>query len=481
MTSRIPFVGLITCLAISFPVALIISTKNMFTLCPSFNWKAFERQQLYEIWPYMGSLIICPWLYNPIYSSSISSCSKVHLNIDVEMYVSLGPLCLSMKSPNSSQRLTSVYEVWSCFSARTISLPFDTQWIPTVNVVFGNSGRLLLAFLPARSPKSVAVRLLPRLPFFLASWISLAHFFKKISTHCWWIHSTWSKLTSRSEVSSVTKKSAAAISQCMGPSRTCLNWFCPWIMDRCFLPGNPATHTFFHLLKALKLGCLILLANCFKENSICFRLIGGLPSAPPKSDKSSLSWAASYSLLAISGNEGEFRNPCNICFLQFRWRLESFRRVGYGLSPRCAGRRLTWRRRGGRCWSIDRMTPRVSGRHSRCTWRWQLLSRELRRGEHFRPAITTLVLVIFLPQWPITWISLACAAGRLWTVCHVEWRLVIKLHRAWKWLLWRRVTIPLWGMILNGVFPKLTVIASGMSWTFIWWFWSVITALLRAK
>jgi len=87
---RITFVSLITCSAISFPVAPIISTTNIFTLCPSFNLKAFERQQLYEIWPYMGSLIICWCLYISIYSSSNLSCSKVHLNIDVRMYSSWG-------------------------------------------------------------------------------------------------------------------------------------------------------------------------------------------------------------------------------------------------------------------------------------------------------------------------------------------------------------------------------------------------------
>src|SRR5882757_546466 len=240
-----------TCSAISFPVALFISNTNIFKLCPSFNLKALERQQLYEIWRYMGSLIIWPCLYIPIYSSSNSSCSKVHLNIDLRMYGSFGPPFLSMKSTNSSQCLTSVYEAWSCFGARTISLPFDTQLIITVNVVFGNSGRLLLAFLAGCSPKSVAGHLLPRLPFFLASRISLAHFFKNISTHCRRIHSALSKLTNGSQVSNVAKKSATAVSQCRGPSRTCFNWFYPRIMDRCFFSRNPATHTFFHLLNAL--------------------------------------------------------------------------------------------------------------------------------------------------------------------------------------------------------------------------------------
>ena len=39
----ITFTGLIMCLAISFPVAHFISTKNIFGSCPSSNFKAFER------------------------------------------------------------------------------------------------------------------------------------------------------------------------------------------------------------------------------------------------------------------------------------------------------------------------------------------------------------------------------------------------------------------------------------------------------
>jgi len=248
---QITFVGLITRSAIPFPVALIIFTTNIFTLCPSFNSEAFGRQQLYEIWPYMGSFIICPSLYIPISSSPNLSCSKLHLNIDVRMYGSIGLPFLSMKSTNSSLCLTSVYEAWSCLGARTISLPFDTQWIITMNVVFGISGRLLVAIVPAQSPKSVARRLSPRLSFFLTSWISLAHFFKNISTHCRRIHSALSKLTSGSQFSNFTKKSAPAIFQCRVKSWNCFNRFCPRMMDRCYISRNPATHTFSHLLNAL--------------------------------------------------------------------------------------------------------------------------------------------------------------------------------------------------------------------------------------
>jgi len=151
----ITLAGLIVCLAIFFPVAPIISITNIFTLCLRFNWKVFERQQLYKIWQYMGLLIICPHVYDPIYSSSNSACSKVHWNIDDSMYTSFGLGILSMKSTCSSQRPISIYEAWSCLEVRTKSLPFDTQQITTMNVVFGNSWRSLLAFLPMRSTKSV--------------------------------------------------------------------------------------------------------------------------------------------------------------------------------------------------------------------------------------------------------------------------------------------------------------------------------------
>jgi len=74
--ARIALAGPIMCSAISFPVAAFISTKNSFKLCPSFNLKIFEREQLYEIWPYRRSFIMCQGVYNPIYSSSNSSYVK---------------------------------------------------------------------------------------------------------------------------------------------------------------------------------------------------------------------------------------------------------------------------------------------------------------------------------------------------------------------------------------------------------------------
>jgi len=116
--AEITFVSLIPCSAITFPVALAISTKNTFRLCPIFNMEAFERQQLYKIWPYMGSIITCPFVNNPIYSSSNSFCSKVHLKINVVMNAFFGPPFFSMKSISSSQCLISVYEAWFWLGAR---------------------------------------------------------------------------------------------------------------------------------------------------------------------------------------------------------------------------------------------------------------------------------------------------------------------------------------------------------------------------
>jgi hypothetical protein len=75
-----------------------------------------------------------------------------------------------------------------------------------VIIVFGDSGRLLVGKLPARSPKAITGTLLPQLPFFLASPILLAHFFRNIATHCRRIHSALSKFTNGGQVSNVAKK-----------------------------------------------------------------------------------------------------------------------------------------------------------------------------------------------------------------------------------------------------------------------------------
>jgi len=159
----------------------------------------------------MGSFTIWTCVYNPIHSSSHSSCSKVHLNIMFRMYGSFGPPFLWMKSTSSSQCVTSVCQASSSLGARTISLPFDTEQITTMNIVFGNSGSLLLAFLLTWSPKSIVVHWLPCLPYLLASQISLAHFFKNISNLCRPILFALSKLLNGSQPLNVAKQSATTI------------------------------------------------------------------------------------------------------------------------------------------------------------------------------------------------------------------------------------------------------------------------------
>jgi len=168
--------------------------------------------------------------------------------------------------------------------------------------------------MPERFLTFVTSRLLPRHLLFLASQISLAHFFRNISTNCQQIPSVLSTLTNSSQLVNGAQISATAVTQPRGPFKTCFNWFCLRIMDRCILPRNPTIHTVFHLLNALKLGCPIPVANCFKENSVCFRLIGGLPSASPKSDELLLSSGASYASEDNSGNGGQSEIPATSVF-----------------------------------------------------------------------------------------------------------------------------------------------------------------------
>ena len=172
------FAGLTTCLAISSTVALWISTKNIFGFCPSLNLTAFARQQWYQIWPCMGSIIICPIVYNPIYSSSNLFCSRVQLNLEVRMYGSFRPPFWSMITITSSLCLTLPDEAWIWFGARTISFAFNTQQITTMSGAFDNSRRLLLA----------AGRWLPQPPVFYISQISLENLYQNITTRSAHIH-----------------------------------------------------------------------------------------------------------------------------------------------------------------------------------------------------------------------------------------------------------------------------------------------------
>jgi len=126
-----------------------------------------------------------------------------------------------------------------------------------------------------------------------------------ISTHCCCIRSALSILSECGQSSNVTKRSATAGSHDRSPSWSSFTPFCPQIIDPFFFSRNATTHTVVHLLNALLLACPILLAKCLKENSVCFRMIGGLPSAPPRSDILVLSSSASYSCWEVCGNGGK--------------------------------------------------------------------------------------------------------------------------------------------------------------------------------
>jgi len=191
-----------------------------------------------------------------------------------------------MRLISSSECLTKLYEAWSWLLHVWSLLQFGTQRITTTKVGFGNSGWLPLALMPVCTAKSVTGHLKLCLLFLLTSRTSLAQFFNHDSIYCCRIHLALSKFSKCSQVSEGSKISGTAVTQCREPSRSCFRWRGLQIIARCSFCKNPGTHRFFHVLKVLKLGCHILLANCFKENFFYFKLIGGVPSPLPKSDKS---------------------------------------------------------------------------------------------------------------------------------------------------------------------------------------------------
>jgi len=170
-------------------------------------------------------------------------------------------------------------------------------------------------------------------------------------------------------------------------------------------------------------------------------------------------------IILVVGNLGRWglvHNPCNICFLWFRSQQESFHWEANGRSPMCTARWSRWRSRAGRWCQIAWIVFWQFWRKSQCTWRWWPLSWKLLLGKHLKLTITTLVKIISWPLWPITWKLLVYAGGWLQTVvCYIQWKIVTNLHSFSKQLLWRRVTVPMWQMILIGVLLWSTVFASG--------------------
>jgi len=123
-----------------------------------------------------------------------------------------------------------------------------------MKVVFGNSGRLFLAFWLARSAKSAAGCLLPCVPSLLAFRVTLAHVFKIISTYCLLIHSVLLKSTNGSQLLNVSKKTVTTFSQWRGPSRTCFRRFLPPDNGPMLLRQKPSHPYFLPLVEFIKVG-----------------------------------------------------------------------------------------------------------------------------------------------------------------------------------------------------------------------------------
>jgi len=253
----------------------------------------------------------------------------VHMNIDVGMYGWFGPPFLYTKSTNSSQCLIFGNDAWSSVDATTISVRFDVS--PANN---NHENHIW-------QPSEVTCCLCAHAPSHIPRWwlVPSTSLILRLSNCNWTFRShhlnvlpatpfRFMEIKQWQGVLECLQLYATALCLCCGLSQSSFHWSSHWIMNRFFFSRILATHIFFHLLDALKLGCCILLAACFKENSICFRLIGGMPAAPSKSDKSCLASAASHSSYNMSCNGGHSVIPAlsgshwiTGCGIIFVWRL----------------------------------------------------------------------------------------------------------------------------------------------------------------
>jgi len=88
----ITFAGLSMYLAISYPITSLISTKIYSNCIPITTGKHSKDNSCNRIYPCVGWFTNCPCINSPIHCSSNSSCSKMHLNINVGLYGSFGHL-----------------------------------------------------------------------------------------------------------------------------------------------------------------------------------------------------------------------------------------------------------------------------------------------------------------------------------------------------------------------------------------------------
>jgi len=237
-----------------------------------------------------------------------------------------------------------------------------------MNVVFGNSGRLLLAILSTRSPKSVTGQLLSCLPFFLPSWIFLAHFFKNLSTHCCQIHSALSKLSNGSKFSNVSKQIHKGGLPVFWDFPNLNQMILPLTNGRMLLLQKPSHPYFLPLVERTEVGLLHPFGKIHRE----FVLLQADQGFPLCAAQVRLIVAHIMCTIYDIGNvqqRGQLRIPCDICLPRHCWGLESFRWEANGGSPRCAEGMFRWRIGAAwYCW-MDWIISWRFWRHSRCTWR----------------------------------------------------------------------------------------------------------------
>jgi len=140
-----------------------------------------------------------------------------------------------------------------------------------MNVMVANCGTLLLNMVPMCSPKSFARSFLPLLAF-----SSPSDFLMPIAsessqpTATLSIQYCWNNPMVAGP--QLLPKASSSASRRRVLLRGYLTQYSPLLVDWSFFSRNPATLTVIDLLNPLYLANPILLPNCLKENSVCFRL-----------------------------------------------------------------------------------------------------------------------------------------------------------------------------------------------------------------
>jgi len=226
-------------------------------------------------------------------------------------------------------------------------LPFGTRRITSMKVEFGNSGTLALAFLPARSPKSVASHLLPRLPFFLTSRTSLAHFFRTsppIVAQSIRHYGSFPK-------AATSRKSPKKICNRHLPAQGSISLLFQTVLSRnngpMLLLEKPSHPYFLPIVECTNVGLPHPFGKLLQGEFRLLQASWGFSFSPAQVRRIIALIICIEFVIRNLWQRGQVRNPCNICPARFRRRLKLFRWEADGGSPRCAWKLSVWSR-GGR-------------------------------------------------------------------------------------------------------------------------------------